>query len=294
MSGDEAKINWSVERRLEFIEFRLSWDGGVRRSDIKSTFQVSEPQASKDLTLYQERAPGNAVYDKNLKRYVAGEAFRPVFLKGGPDEYLTRLRSLGEHLTDPAESWIGQQPEVDIVVTPAREVSDECLRVILSAYRRSASIEVLYQSMSADRPEPLWRRITIHAFGYDGFRWHARAFCHLTERFKDFLLPRIIGARDMGAAGKPGADDYLWQEHFAVRIAPHPDLSGDQKAIVARDYGMTDGSSTLKVRYAMLFYVLKRLNLLGEPEKLPARSQHIVLANREEAAVALRKADFAL
>ena len=294
MSVDETKINWSVERRLEFIEFRLSWEGGVRRSDIKSTFQVSEPQASKDLTLYQERAPGNAVYDKNLKRYVAGKAFRPVFLKGGPDEYLTRLRSLGERLTDPAESWIGQQPDVDIVLTPAREVSDECLRVILAAYRRGASIEVLYQSMSAERPEPIWRRITIHAFGHDGFRWHARAFCHLTERFKDFLLPRIIGARDMGAAGRPGADDDLWQERFGIRIAPHPDLSADQKAIVARDYGMTDGSTTLEVRYAMLFYVLKRLNLLGEPEKLPARSQHIVLANPIEAAAALRKADFAL
>jgi hypothetical protein len=96
-----------------------------------------------------------------------------------------------------------------------------------------------------------------------------------------------------GSAGRPGADDDLWRERFGVRIAPHCDLSADQKAIVARDYGITDGSITLEIRYAMLFYVLKRLNLLGEPERLPARSQHIVLANREEAASALRKADVA-
>lgn len=294
MDSEDPKINWGVERRLEFIEFRLSWEGGVRRSDIRSTFQVSEPQASKDLALYQDRAPGNAVYDKNLKRYVAGEGFRPVFLRGGPDEYLGRLRSLGEHLIDPAESWIGQRPEVDIALTPAREVSDECLRAVLSAHRQGGSLEVLYQSMSAERPEPMWRRITTHAFGYDGFRWHARAYCHLTDRFKDFLLPRIIGARDMGVGGRPGVEDDLWQEWFGVRIAPHPDLSADQTAIVARDYGMMDGSTTLEVRYAMLFYVLKRLNLLGHPERLPARSQHIVLANREEAVAALGRADFAL
>lgn len=294
MAGDEGRINWGVERRLEFIEFRLSWEGGVRRADIISTFKVSEPQASKDLTLYQERAPGNAVYDKNQKRYVAGEGFRPVFLKGGPDEYLTRLRSLGERLTDPGESWIGSRPDVDIVLTPAREVSDECLRAVLSAHRAGGSIEVLYQSMSAERPEPAWRRITTHAFGYDGFRWHARAYCHLTDRFKDFLLPRIIGVRNSGPGGRQGNEDALWQERFSVLIAPHPALSDEQKSIVAKDYGMRDGTTALDVRYAMLFYVLKRLNLLGTPEKLSARSQHIVVANRRETDAALKKADFAV
>lgn len=294
MAGDEGKINWGVERRLEFIEFRLSWEGGVRRSDIMSAFRVSEPQASKDLTLYQERAPGNAFYNKASKRYVAGEGFRPVCLQGGPDEYLTRLRSLGEGLTEPRESWIGARPDVDVVLTPAREVSDACLRSVLTAYRSGGSLEIRYQSMSPDRPDPTWRRITPHAFGYDGFRWHVRAFCHLTEDFRDFLLPRILGSRDPGPAGRLGSEDEMWQDRFGVLIAPHPNLGPQQQAIVAKDYGMTDGTRLLQVRYAMLFYFLKRLNLLGRPEDLPVRSQHIVVANRDETDEALRKADFAL
>lgn len=294
MAGDDGRINWGVERRLEFIEFRLSWEGGVRRSDIMTAFRVSEPQASKDLTLYQERAPGNAVYDKVSKRYVAGEGFRPVCLQGGPDEYLMRLRSLGEGLTDPHESWIGGRPEVDVVVTPAREVSDGCLRTVLGAYRTEGSLEVFYQSMSAQRPDPTWRRITPHAFGYDGFRWHARAYCHLTDRFKDFLLPRILGSRNPGEGGRPGDEDGLWQERFAVRIAPHPALGPQQQAIVAKDYGMVDGTTDIEIRYAMLFYTLKRLNLLERPEERSARSQHIVVANRAETDEALRRADFAL
>lgn len=293
MDGD-AKINWGVERRLEFIEFRLSWEGGLRRKDIMRTFHVSEPQASKDLTLYQERAPGNAEYDRNSKRYVAGGAFRPVLLEGGPDEYLQRLRSLAEGLTDPADTWLGSPPETDIVLTPAREVSEECLRSVLEAERREGSIEVLYQSMSGDRRKPAWRRITPHAFGYDGFRWHARAYCHETDSFKDFLLPRVLGSRDPGPGGRPGAADELWRERFRVRIAPHPDLGPEQRAIVAKDYGMAGGSTTLEVRYAMLFYVLKRLGLLKDPEKQPARSQHIVVVNREDTDAALRRADFAL
>lgn len=294
MAGPTSRIKWGVERRLEFIEFRLRWEGGVNRSDITAAFAVSEPQASKDLTLYQERAPGNAVYDRNARRYVAGQEFREMFLRQGPEEYLRRLRSLAEGMTDPAETWIGSPPDTDVVLTPAREVSGECLRSVLDAHREGRSIEVRYQSMSRDRPDPVWRRITPHAFGYDGFRWHARAYCHLTDCFKDFLLPRILGARDPGVAGKPGSEDGLWNERFGVRIRPHPDLSPEQKAVVAKDYGMADGTTVLEVRYAMLFYVLKRLGLLDRPENKPARSQHIVVDNWEETKAALDHADWTL
>lgn len=294
MTAAMTKISWGVERRLEFIEFRLFWEGGVRRSDIISAFKVSEPQASKDLTLYQERAPGNAVYDKNSKRYVAGDGFRPVFLQKGPDEYLIRLRSLAEGLTDPDESWIGNRPDVDIVLTPARQVSGDCLRAVLAARRQDKSLEILYQSMSSDRLKPTWRRITPHAFGYDAFRWHVRAYCHLTDQFKDFLLPRILGARDLGPGGRPGSEDKLWRERFAVQIAAHPNLGPDQQAIVAKDFGMVNGTKVLEVRYAMLFYVLKRLGLLGEPEKRPARSQHIVVVNRGQTDEALKRANFSM
>jgi hypothetical protein len=289
-----ARLKWGVERRLEFIEFRLFWEGGVNRSDIIETFDVSVPQASKDLTLYQERAPLNAVYDKSAKRYVAGEHFKPYFLTPDPNDYLSRLRSVAEGSIDISGSWITQVPDTDIALTPKRDIDASILRTVLSAVRDRRSINVRYQSMSKERPDPTWRRITPHAFGYDGLRWHARAYCHVTDKFKDFLLPRIL---DIGEIAEPGsgpqADD-LWQERFDIRIVPHPELTANQKVVVAKDYGMEGGSAILTVRYAMLFYVLKRLGLLGEPAMLPARSQHIVILNREETRAALERANFAV
>ena len=62
-------MRWGVEKRLKFIEFRLFWEGGINRADIVDQFGVSVPQASKDLTLYEEKAPGNLIYDKSAKRY---------------------------------------------------------------------------------------------------------------------------------------------------------------------------------------------------------------------------------
>ncbi len=288
-----AGLKWGVERRLEFIEFRLFWEGGVNRSDIIDMFDVSVPQASKDLTLYQERAPHNAIYDKSIKRYVASEHFEPHFLKPSPDGYLSRLRSVAEGLIDLPDSWITQVPETDIALTPRRDVDAGVLRAMLGAVRSGRLIEVRYQSMSKGRPDPVWRRITPHAFGYDGFRWHARAYCHLTDKFKDFLLPRILGIGELGEAGADAKQDALWQERFGVEIGPHPELTASQKAVVAKDYGMEGGSAVLTVRYAMLFYVLKRLGLLGDAAKQPARSQHIVVVNRTETQAALERADFA-
>lgn len=292
MLESATALTWGVERRLEFIEFRLFWEGGVNRSDIIEMFDVSVPQASKDLTLYQERAPHNAIYDKSAKRYVAAPDFSPIFLNPDPDGYLSRLRSLAEGLTESSESWIARPPETDIALTPRRRVDSAALRAVLDAIRDKGSLEVHYQSMSKERAAPVWRRMTPHALGYDGFRWHARAYCHIDNKFKDFLLPRILGVRNPGEPGASGADDRQWNETFDVEIGPHPDLTPSQKDVVAKDFGMKNGRAVLTVRYAMLFYVLKRLGLLGDATQLSARTQHIVALNREETDEALKAADF--
>lgn len=292
MTETLAGLKWGVERRLEFIEFRLFWEGGVNRSDIIDMFDVSVPQASKDLTLYQERAPHNAIYDKSAKRYVASPRFSPLFLKPDPDGYLSRLRSLAEGLTDPGESWIANPPETDIALTPRREVDSGVLQEILGAVRKHRSIDVHYQSMSGKRVNAMWRRMTPHAFGYDGLRWHARAYCHIDNKFKDFLLPRILGVRDLDNPGTGGDQDTLWQETFDIEIGPHPRLTPSQRAVVAKDYGMLKERVVLTVRYAMLFYVLKRLGLLGDASQQDPRTQHIVALNAEDTARALKRADF--
>lgn len=290
MSEQARSLRWGIEKRLEFIEFRLFWEGRVNRADIIDAFDVSVPQASKDLALYQEQAPENAVYDKRAKRYIAGERFSPRFLRPDPQGYLDRLRLVSEGLVEQAGAWILQLPSIDIALSPKRDISPDVLRAVLAAVRDRRSIEVLYQSMSQNRPEPIWRRITPHAFGFDGFRWHARAFCHLDRRFKDFLLPRMLSVGSADAPGASGDDDQQWQTSFNVMVRPHPALTASQQAVVAKDYGMEDGRAILRVRYAMLFYALKRLGLMGDASREDPRRQHIVVENFEETQAALKEA----
>ncbi|MES2434131.1 MAG: WYL domain-containing protein [Pseudomonadota bacterium] len=272
----DAALKWGVEQRMEFIEFRLFWEGGVNRSDIIERFGVSVPQASKDLTQYQELAPENARYDKSARRYVAADGFTPVFLRPDPDTYLVQLRQLAEGLLAKGESWLMTPPEAEVALTPRRAVDGAVLRAVLAALRAGCSIQVRYQSMNAARPDPVWRTISPHAFGHDSFRWHVRAWCHDSQRFKDYLLPRMLDVGPQGAVGRTGAQDLMWHEVHDLTIIPHPGLSAAQQAVVARDFGMTDGRAVLPVRKAMLFYVLRRLGLLEDARAKDPRIQHVV------------------
>jgi hypothetical protein len=284
-------MRWGVEKRLEFIEFRLFWEGGINRADIMEQFGVSVPQASKDLSLYEEKAPGNLAYDKKQKRYFSAPGFKPVFLKPEADRYLTQLRSVSNGVVSADETWLSDMPATDAMPVPHRRVEVDVLRALLRTVRKGRAIEIFYQSMSPTRPAPTWRWITPHAFGNDGLRWHVRAYCYIDRKFKDFLLSRCLEARSDAAAAASPEDDILWNDIFEVLLSPNPALSQGQQDVVAQDYAMTDGRVSVPVRKALLYYFQKRLRLdvTGAALDLPQESP-VVIANRKEFAGALAEA----
>jgi hypothetical protein len=290
MEKEPAELRWGVEQRLEFIEFRLFWEGGLNRADITRYFGVSVPQASKDLSQYQELAPDNLVYDRSEKRYFAAKTFTPRFLKPDPDRYLSQLRLIADGAISREESWVARPPSFETLPMPHRHVDAGVLRATLEAIRERQALEIRYQSLSGNRPQATWGWISPHAIAHDGQRWHVRAYCHIDRSFKDFLLPRFLQTRATGPAEVPAEQDAIWNEIVTVALKPHPGLSDDQQRVVAQDYGMTDGHLAMKVRLALLYYLLKRLNLDFEEEKRPAREQHVVLAQPDHVKRALKRA----
>ena len=279
MGAKSADLRWGVERRIEFIEFRLFWDGRVNRGDLTSAFGVSVNQASTDLNRYIGMAPDNMVYDKSARTYIRGGNFDPLFLKPDASRYLSQLRSVADGILDRADAWIGQFPAYDAAPTPARGVNAKTLRSMVAAIRRSEAIEVKYQSLS--QPEPRWRWIAPHAIGFDGFRWHTRAFCLTDQSFKDFLLSRIIETRGTKPNEVSADGDTDWNEQVTLEIGPHPELSETQQKVIALDYGMQGGKAKIKVRRALLYYALRRLGLDTDPAARRPRDQQIVLLNSE-------------
>lgn len=291
MKNKKQPRRWSVEKRLEFIDFCLYWVGQINRSDIMERFGVSVPQASKDLSLYQEAAPKNLDYDHRIKKYFSAKTFKPSFLKPDAEAYLWQMRDDVSAMFGIDGAWLSELPPHDIVSMPRRNVDPQILKEVLATVKERKKLEVYYQSMSSD--EPAWREISPHAFGYDGLsRWHIRAFCHNQNKHKDFLLSRILKVGKSTETDISPDTDEVWNEVFTVILKPHPKLSESQSKAVALDYNMKDSRLHVEVRLALLYYFLRRLNLEDyEAEKRNPREQHVVLANKAETKKACERAE---
>jgi hypothetical protein len=274
------QLNWGAERRNAFIEFRAFWHGRINRADLIETFGISLQQASLDLAGYADQWKRNLIYDKSQRAYVRGRNFQPKFITLSADDYFAQLRAVDQGLVSREQSWISVFPGYGATPTPARGVAAETLRQVLTAIHAPAALQVTYQSMS--RPEPSARWIEPHALAFDGFRWHARAFCQNDQVFKDFLLSRIVEIGEQGPVTAEPSADAAWHAEIVLKIGPHPDLSDNQRRAIEMDYGMEQGRAHIAVRRALLFYALKRLGLDTDPAARRPQDQQIVLLNRDE------------
>ena len=77
VKSEKAAMKWFKMRRMDFIAWRLTHKGDIRRSHLMITFGISMPQASEDLGTFDKLHPGTMVYDTSLKCYIA-ETTKPA------------------------------------------------------------------------------------------------------------------------------------------------------------------------------------------------------------------------
>lgn len=270
--------NWGQDRRLEFIDFRLMWEGRLNRADITAFFRISVPQASLDLAKYQEIAPENAYYDRNQKSYIANASFKPVFATFESNHYLNELIGLETGILSPSESFIGWVPPVTSLPLPTRKVHPETLIELIMAIKNQRALVVDYRAM---RDEPSIRTLFPTAFAHDGHRWHVRAYCFSSEMYKDFVLGRFFDIAESISPSSEVPVDTEWETFIDVVIGPNPDFSMNKKMIIESDYQMDKGEAKIRIRKSQYFYLKRRLNLNEDGEPVN-ESQQIVLLRIEE------------
>lgn len=285
-----APTTWGQGRRLEFLDFRLHWDGRINRSALTEFFNISVPQASLDISKYLELAPGNAVYDRSSKVYQATANFAPLFPNNVPERYLNELLAIETDIIRPEQSFIGWLPPVATVPSPVRSVPSKTLITLLSAIRSKTKVLVRYQSMTAT--EPSSRLISPHAIANDGFRWHLRAYCDQREKFIDFVIARIL---EISATETPGIDcanDHGWNRLVRLVLCANPALADAHRRVIELDYGMVNGVIELECRQSLLYYALKRLGLHKfDSETSRPEEQQIALKNYAEIKEFLPRSD---
>lgn len=271
---------WSLERRLQFIDFRLRWEGRLNRRDLIEYFSISVPQASMDISRYTELAPGNLNYDLSSRSYLATPMFKAIYTRSNSRRYLTELWATRNGVIEPSTSFLGEAVPVGFAPAPERTIPDEAVHLLVTAIKEKCKILVTYQSMGS--VEPSKRELSPHALGHDGFRWHARAYCHTKNRFRDFVIARMLTIEKSGTSDLDVTQDRLWNNIITMVIVPNPKLSEGRRRVLELDYGMTNGRVELQCRQAFLFYTLKRLGLRTKPDDSPPEEQQICLHNRDE------------
>ncbi len=268
---------WSQDRRLEFIDFRLRWDGKLNRGDLTDFFGISVPQASLDIAKYTELAPDNLTYDRSSKVYIAGSDFQPLYTSSDAGRYLDELLSQAAGFNDNQNSFLAWAPPVATVPSPGRTFRMDVLVALLRAIREGAALRVLYQSMT--RSHPTNRVLAPHALAHDGFRWHVRAYCHTRKQFRDFVIARMLEVNSVESALSSPDDDKEWHTMVPLVLVAHPKLSESHKRAIELDFGMKDGQVEFQCRQAFLFYALRHLRLDLESSAKP-EAQQIALKNR--------------
>ncbi|MGO8754727.1 MAG: WYL domain-containing protein [Gallionellaceae bacterium] len=267
---------WGQERRLEFIEFRMLWEGRINRSELADFFGVSIQQASLDFAKYMMVAEDNMEYDRSDKVYRVTPQFEPRFMAPDTLTFLNQLANLTTGTLSPSLSFIGSRPPCDVVTLPTRRVRTDILLSVIWAIRDCYEIEVTYQSMR--RPSATRRWIMPHSLAFDGARWHARAWCHESNMFRDFVLTRIQEIHTRRVSKVDGTRDSEWHTYAIVEIEPRPDLTVGQRDSVITDFGMQNGKLRKTIRRALVQYFVRHLQIDGPSNA----GQPIVWANREE------------
>ncbi len=260
-----------VQTRLRALEIVAYWEGRLVTNQLTDWFGISRQQASADIKLYNSEVnPGSLEHHPAVKGYVPVGKFTPVMTAGHINEYMELLSSQS---FQPMAQVLESHSNIAAVQLPDRAVRPEIVRELVKACRTRESLHIVYSSMNT--PQLHERIISPHTLVYTGFRWHVRAYCHLRNEFRDFLVSRIARARR--ATGNPAVSealDLLWQEETMLTLVPNHNLSEAQRALVELDYGIADGRLRIKVKKALAHYTLQRYQAAITDEQIARVKEH--------------------
>ncbi len=276
LGGTQQK--WPLRKRLEFIDFRLFWNGRVNRGDIGDTFDISVQQASSDIANYERLAPGNMVYDRGQKSYLRTKDYRPALIERSSQRFLLQLVAIDHGWMDKDETWFDEIPPVDVSTLKRRPIGSLILLGILNAIRDKSQIRIGYHSLTETADAA--RVIAPHALFYNSGRWYTRAYSAEHQNFRDYNLNRIDYVEIISGTPPSSDLDYEWVHMIDLEISPNPELPLVQQQGVAAEFGMTDFRLLVPVRLSMAFYTMSEHNLDVPAGKLTPAKQQLVLLNR--------------
>jgi DNA-binding transcriptional regulator YdaS (Cro superfamily) len=255
--------------RLAHIEFLAYFIGKVSRKCIMSRFDIGEAAATRDLSLYNDMAPGNIIYDPRLKYYVPSETFECRFNLSAQKCLDTLSSGFGDYLTDNNEFKVAHTLRLS---PPNLNVTAAITRAITT----KRPLEIEYLSVTSGQSKKTLVPFTILD---SGLRWHIRAYDRQKSRFADFVINRIINAKVLNNESiqphEESNEDSQWTDFVDLIIQVHP-KNEKEKRVIEHEYGMIDGVLIKRIRKAFAGYLLRSWDI-DCSEDASQKGHHIFL-----------------
>lgn len=282
-------LSYAQKQRLQFIEAVLIWDGSVQRGDVCKVFDVTPNHLTRDIKRYRTCHKDALEYDVESRAYRQGHKFTPLLASGSAEEYLALLQAYCASQSTSVLPAMGYVVNSESVPAPIGVIDPDVLRLIMHALRNKTGVSFTYQSFS--EPNPAARTIWPHTMVYTGERWHVRAYDAKRRTFRDFVLSRCSNASsDPSPQPVPAIEDNMWHEMQVIEIVAAPRLSSTQRAVIAKEFGMSMDASgepiwSQPIRKSLVGYFLNRYRLDrgGSHGAKSAIGQHPYLALRDPA-----------
>ncbi|EOV0850561.1 helix-turn-helix transcriptional regulator [Vibrio parahaemolyticus] len=274
-------IRWDLLFRYRMIEVIALWEGRLTTNHLIKSFGIGRQQASKDINSYlADIAPGNLIYDKQLKGYKPSDNFKPRLTSGHADEYL-HILSRTEDMTITFNELDMGFENTSMVRPVTRNISPEILRPLVQAIRDKKRVDISYTSLK-DGLE-VERIISPHTLVCTPLRWHVRAYCEHAKGYRDFVLSRIRGIPNIEAKRvMDKSHDAQWNTVLNVELKPDARLNEAQASVIAHDYGMEGNTLKIPTNAALVRYVLDAYNIDINVLDSNPKGQQIIVGNFEE------------
>lgn len=234
-----------------------------------SRFDIGEAAATRDLSLYNDMAPGNIIYDPRLKYYVPSETFECRFNLSAQKCLDTLSSGFGDYLTDNNEFKVAHTlrlspPDLDVTAAITRAITTK------------RPLEIEYLSVTSGQSK---KTLVPFAILDSGLRWHIRAYDRQKSRFADFVINRIINAKVLNNESiqphEEPNEDSQWTDFVDLIIQVHPKNEKDKK-VIEHEYGMVDGTLIKRIRKAFVGYLLRSWDI-DCTEDASQKGHHIFL-----------------
>lgn len=270
-----SSLNQSQQERLAHIDFTLLFNGEAGRVCLTRRFNVAPSVATQDFARYKELAPHNLIYDEKRRLHLKTKSFKPLFSYDVVRTLATLSQGFGDGFMGRLSPGVACEAPYHL-----NKPSLEVVARLSEAIHRRQAVTIDYVSLSSGNSR---RVIVPHTLVDNGLRWHVRGYDRKHGDFRDFVLTRI---RKVSEADKPIADaetqqqDVQWNRMVDLELIPHPRLPHPDAIIM--DYAMSEGCLTLKLRAALVGYLLRQWNVDCSPQHNTEGGEfHLALRNQE-------------